>query len=82
MLSNSYSILFPPDNFKFECYIDKLKGSDSDALLYIPDSFAYYIGIFLVVIGFITGVLLILFGYINQKLEANKDLYISLLITI
>jgi hypothetical protein len=78
LLSNSYAILFPPLNFKFECFIDKSKESDTDALLYVPDSFAYYTGIFLVLIGFITGLVLIIFGYVNQKLAANKDLYISL----
>lgn len=80
MLSNSYAILFPPENFKFECYIDKSKGQDTDALLYIPDSFAYYTGIFLVVIGFITGIVLVIFGYVNQKLTTNKDLFISMLL--
>ena len=80
-LQDNYMLLFPTPTIPFDCYVlenialNNATGYFSDAILFLPDSFAYYTSVVVISVGFFLGALVILYGIFNLQSSISKPKY-------
>lgn len=77
LIKKSYTELFPPLDYVFDCYVlaSKSTGKVIDSLLYIPIKSSYYSSLLILVVGFLLGISTIIYGWSNMQINNPKSKY-------